>query len=224
MSKLPEILICSNANRHGLSLTFASSLALLLLLTIGQHFWQSAKLPLIFLVLSSLVTLVIGVVKLIEPQFSFKLTPKSLTFIHRKGIWSLPWSVIRNVRPVKNVSGIDMEELDYIGIAITNINEIASRIPPRLANHLIHEQRPILLYCVSRNLLTIEEIVINFDVFILGQNKLKGPIAGFLHQCALLHGIFGAHLFIPNTCIDRSMEEFSKLLRECKKYHQHYLN
>mgnify|MGYP001951232754 FL=1 len=223
MTKLPEILICSNATRHGMVLTLSSSLILLLLLTIGQYFWQAAKLPLIFLVLAAFVCLVVGIVKIIEPQYSFKLNPKSLKFIHRKGIWSLPWSLINNIRPVKNVSGIATEELAYVGLTLTNINEIAARIPPRLANHLIHEQRPILLYCVSRGLLPIEEIVINFNEFVIGKKVLKGPVAGFLHQCVLLHAIFGAHLFIPQTCIDRSMDDFSALLRDCKNCHSHYL-
>lgn len=223
MSKLPEILICSNATRHGMVLTLSSSLVFILLLTIGQYFWLSAKLPLIFLVLVALIGLIIGVVKIIEPQYSFLLSPKSLKFIHRKGVWSLPWDVIRNVRPVTNVSGITTEELAYIGVSLTNIKEVATRIPPRLANHLIHEQRPILLYCVSRGLLTIEEVVVNFNEFVIEQQRLKGPVAGFLHQCALLHRIFGAHLFISQTCIDRSMDEFARLLRDCKACHKLYL-
>ncbi|GHE95545.1 DUF2982 domain-containing protein [Thalassotalea profundi] len=222
MSPLPEILISPNTKRNGMTLTVFSVLAFFLLLTLGQIFWHTAKLPLIFLILVSFVGLVLGIVKLMEPEYSFKLDPIAFNFIHRKGAWSLPWAVIKNARPVKNVSGIDTEELGYIGLSVTHISEIASRIPPRLANHLIHEQRPILLYCVSRGLLSIEEAVVNFNEFVVDQHSLKGPVAGFLHQCTLLHGVFGAHLFIPQTDIDRSMDEFSRLLLDCKASHHRY--
>ncbi|WP_448565703.1 DUF2982 domain-containing protein [Thalassotalea ganghwensis] len=222
MDNSPHILIAGNANKHGRFALVVGVFGLFIVLLLGQWFWQDAKFPLMFAALVAIVTIVIGASKLLEPRYRFDLTPQALTFIHRKGCWSLPWSVIRNIYPITNTHGIVREELGYIGIRVEQLTDIANNMPPRLANHLLHEQKPLLLYCVSRGLAKREEVIINFESFKLGDKEIKGPLAGFLHQCVLLHRVYGAHLFIAQTDIDRSMEDFTALLKNCKAHHQNY--
>jgi len=60
------------------------------------------------------------------------------------------------------------------------------------------------------HLLSLEEIQINFNPFILETGKIvKGPLAAFLHHCQILNKGFGYHLFISNSTTDRELELFA---------------
>jgi len=215
--KLPCISIKPSANRHGLFLTLTGFLALIFFIFISSYFWQQARLVLIFFILLSIVTCVIGLVKQYEPKVSFLLTPQAITFVHRYGRWQVNWQEIRQIGQIRETFGIEIEELPYIAFSLAKLDPLARHISPRLANRLIHEQKPLLMYCISRQLLSTEQSAINFEPFVLSDGQtLKGPVAAFLHQCRVLHQALGYHLFVHASNIDRPLDEFCQLLRRCK--------
>ncbi|WP_286234116.1 DUF2982 domain-containing protein [Thalassotalea sediminis] len=219
----PIILIKPKIKCHGLFITLISLLALLIITLFSQFYWQDAKFVLMFLILASIAGVTLGVVKLLEPKVSFYITPKYLKFKHRKGQWQLSWQHIMSIRPLTNAKGIVLDELNYIGLTLDNIESIKDKISVRLANHLIHEQQPLVTYCVANKLIKPEQAVINFEPYRCENgDKIKGPIAGFLHQCQTLKAALGSHLFITDGNVDRSLTEFSALLRHCKTASIHY--
>ena len=217
INKLPCITIKPSANRHRLFLTFTGILTLIFFISIGNYFWQQARLILIFGIMVGIVTCILGLFKLFEPKVSFLITPKSITHLHKYGQWELDWQSIKSIGLVKETFGIETEELPYVALSLTSLNTLAQHITPRLASRLIHEQNALLIYCLSRQLITSEQSGINFEPFTLSDGRLaKGPVAAFLHQSQLLQQALGYHLFIHAGSIDRSTEDFCQLLRQCK--------
>ncbi|MDO6425947.1 DUF2982 domain-containing protein [Thalassotalea sp. 1_MG-2023] len=220
----PIITIKPKAKCHGLFITLASLVALLIITLFSQFYWQQARFVLMFLILASIAGITLGVLKLLEPKTSFFLSPQCLKFQHRKGYWQLEWQQILAIRPLTNARGIVLDDLNYIGLAIDNIDTFKDKISARLANHLIHEQRPLVTYCVANKLIKPEQAVINFEPYKCNNGEqIKGPIAGFLHQCQTLKQALGAHLFITDGNIDRSLTEFAALLRDCKTSSEDYI-
>jgi hypothetical protein len=113
--------------------------------------------------------------------------------------------------------------LPFVGIRLTAIATLATSISPRLANRLIHEQRPLLAIAIRLQLISFEQSQLNFSPFTLANGeKIKGPLAAFLHHSSVLHNALGYHLFIPESPLDRELNEFCVLLNQCKQSACHY--
>ncbi|WP_281561311.1 DUF2982 domain-containing protein [Thalassomonas sp. RHCl1] len=217
-ASLPCIQIKAKAKNHGLFLVCLGSGLLLIALLFSLFFWQQARLTLIFIDLVALVTCLVGLGKLMEPKISFFITPASLCYQHRHGKWRLLWQDIVRIDAVRQTCGVSSQELPYLGIRLKHIDCIAGNISPRMANRLIHEQRPLTLYCLLNNLMTLEQGAMNFMPYTLSDGtRIKGPIACFLHHSCALQKALGYHLFIPDTAMDRDITDFSRLLSQCKK-------
>jgi len=223
--KLPKINIKPKAKCNGLFITLVCIGLLLLITVVSQFYWQEARFALMFLILASLSGLTLGILKLLEPDISFVLSPKRIAFNHRKGQWQLKWKNILRIKPITNTFGMTQEKTRYIGLTLSSLDQLKHSISLRLANHLIHEQMPLLNYCVSRELIPAEKAVINFEVYTCDDGtEVKGPLAGFFHQSQTLKQALGAHIFINDSYIDRDLEEFSVLLKECKQASTNYLD
>jgi hypothetical protein len=197
------------ARHHGLFITLTGFIALLIVTWLCSLFWQQARFPLLFSVLASIVTIFIGFLKLAEPTYSLILSPETLTFHHRHGQWQFHWQQIRNIHGVSNTVGITREELNYVGITLSSIETIATCISLRLANRLIHEQKPLLHYCIKHQLIRFEQGMLNVAPYVLsGGEVIKGPMAAFLHHSAALHQALGAHIFIPANNLNSSIDDF----------------
>ncbi|TWX73653.1 DUF2982 domain-containing protein [Colwellia sp. C1TZA3] len=197
------------ARHHGLFITLTGFIALLIMAWLCSYYWQQARFPLMFMVLACLVTIFIGLLKLAEPPYSLIVAPETLVFHHRHGRWQLNWQQIRNIHCVTNTVGITREELNYVGIKLTSIDSIANNISLRLANRMIHEQKPLIHYCIRHQLLTFEQGIINFEPYILKDGSvIKGPLAAFLHQSEVLHYALGAHLFIAANNLNSTIDDF----------------
>jgi len=223
-ASLPCITIKAKAKNHGLFLLCLGCALLLIALLFSVFFWQQTKLTLIFINLVALVTCLTGLVKLMEPKFSFLITPAALCYQHRHGKWHLLWQDILRIHPVSETCGIEVQALPYLGIRLKNIECLVGNISPRMANRLIHEQRPLTLYCLLNNLMTLEQGTMNFMPYKLADGTtIKGPLACFFHHSCALQKALGYHLFIPDTAIDRDLADFSRLLGQCKnatgRYH-----
>lgn len=197
------------ARHHGLFITLTGFIALLIVAWLCSLYWQQARFPLMFLVLACIVSIFIGLLKLAEPPYSLLLTPETLTFHHRYGRWQFHWQQLRHIHGVSNTVGITREELNYVGITLSSIDTIASSISLRLANRLIHEQKPLLHYCIKHQLLRFEQGMLNVEPYVLSNGEvIKGPMAAFLHHSAALHQALGAHIFIPANNLNSSIDDF----------------
>jgi hypothetical protein len=55
----------------------------------------------------------------------------------------------------------------------------------------------------------MEQGVLNFEPYRLTTGEvIKGPLAGFLHHCEILHQALGAHLFISASSLNSSIDDF----------------
>jgi len=212
----PTIYVKAKARHNGVFLIIVACALALFTLLLSQFFWQQYQLVLIFIYLISLVTLITGIAKKSEPRFSFKLTPEYIKFFHRAGHWQLNWQQIKRLALIKETSGLEQIQLPYIGINLVNIEDLVTQITPRLANRLIHEQKPLMSLAVMQGLLTLKQTQLNFEPFTLSSGKvIKGPMAGFLYHCVTLHNAYGYHLFISEGSTDRELDQFCALLKNC---------
>ena len=213
----PCITVKPIAKHNGIFLCLLGALFLFVAIIVAQFYWQTYRFTLIFLVLIGLVIMLIGVVKLFEPAVSLYLTPDKIKFNHRYGNWQLSWQDIQHINLVSEVVGLEREALPYVGIRLIHIDKIAKNISVRLANRLIHQQKGLVVFSVLHQLMTIEQSHFNFNPYTLSTGEVvKGPIAAFLHQSEQLSRALGYHLFLPADSFDRGINEFTRLLKECK--------
>lgn len=220
---LPIINIKAQASHHAIFLLLVGFVLFLLTLLVSQYYWQAFKLVLIFVFLVALVIMLTGLTKYLQPQFSYHITPEKLKYLHIYGNWQLTWQQIQAIKPIREVCGLNTIDLPYIGIRLVNLESLAQQISPRLANRLIHEQQPLLKFAYVQQLLSLEQIQINFTPYSLKSGlPVSGPIAAFLHHCKSLQSALGYHLYLPETSMDREINDFHQLLRQCKNTSQDY--
>jgi hypothetical protein len=217
-----EIRITAQAKHHGYTLALLGFLSLVLILTFIIPYWQQAKLVIILLILVALVISFVGVMKVIEPQSSFILVPQYIRYQHKYGHWQLNWYDIANISEVSESVGIERIDLPYVGIRLHDINSLINNISPRLASRLLHEHRPLIIFCLQHRLLTFEESIINFTPFSINNKKITGPTAAFLHQAIMLKKALGFELYLPVSAFDRDSDSFVNLLKNCQRSAKQY--
>ena len=221
---LPVIKITALAKHHGRFLIAIGTALMLVTLMLSQYFWQQQRLPLIFLILVALILIFTGVLKELEPKHSVLLSPKGIKYQHKYGQWHLTWQQIQKVSQIKETTGLTLLNLPYIGIRLHNLESFAQQISPRLANRLIHEQKPLIAFALMHQLLSLEQSQLNFSPYKLSTGQLlKGPLAAFLYHCQALHTGFGYHLVIPQNSVDRELNDFCQLLSQCQQSAGKYL-
>jgi hypothetical protein len=197
------------ARHHGMFITLMGFIALFMVTLLCSYYWLQARLPLMFLLLACFITIFIGLLKLAEPKHSLIVAPKTLIFHHRHGFWQFNWQQISNIHCVTNTVGIAREELNYVGIKLISIDSIAVNTSLRLANRMIHEQKPLLQYCIKQQLITFDQGILNFEPYVLSNGAvIKGPLAAFMHHSEVLHQALGAHLFIATSNLNGSISDF----------------
>jgi hypothetical protein len=221
---LPIINIKAQSNHHALFLMLIAVCFTGLVLLFSQDYWHQYRLVLTFIYLCSLVTFITGLAKYLQPAFSLVLTPKEIKYQHRYGHWQQEWQQIQRISVIHETLGLDQIQLPYLGIRLVKLSSLNNQISPRLANRLIHEQKPLLAFAIKQKRLTLEQCQLCFDPFELPSGEiLKGPLAAFFHHCTVLQGAFGYHLFLPETALDRELTDFHRLLIQCmnaaKRYH-----
>jgi energy-coupling factor transporter transmembrane protein EcfT len=179
---LPIINIKAQANHHAIFLLLVGWILLLLTLLVSQYYWQAFKLVLIFIFLVAIVIMITGLTKYLQPQFSYHITPEKLKYLHIYGNWQIAWQQIQAIKPIREVYGITSIDLPYIGIRLINLETLAQQISPRLANRLIHEQQPLLKFAFVQQLLSFEQIQLNFTPFTLQSRFRKIKMVA---QCRL---------------------------------------
>ncbi|MEH6454562.1 MAG: DUF2982 domain-containing protein [Psychromonas sp.] len=171
-----------------------------------------------FLFLASFIVFLSGLLKYFEPQVSFSITPDFITYTHRKGQWQLLWQDIIRIGDVKaDVKGEHIQ-LPYVGIKLHSLENIAKNISPVLANKLLHEQQELLVLAITNNDVDVQDTFINFSPYVLNDVTYKGPVAAWLYRTEHLAKAYGYHLFLPESSLDRDINEFFSLLKQCQQY------
>lgn len=216
--KQDEISIKPQSKNNAGFLILLGICLLLVSFLLNSVFWDEYKLQLMLIMFACSIILLIGILKNSEPDTSFKLTRQYISFLHRNGHWKIKWQDISSLGQPTSRTLFDVTYLPYIGIKLKNISLIADNISPRLANKLIHEQRDLLILAAKNNEIKLESGLISFEPYRLNNKTYKGPIAAWLYRTEQLVGIYGYHLYLPETSLDRDLHAFIKLLKSCKEY------
>ena len=206
------------ANHHAIFLIVLGFSGFFLVSVLTSWFWHEWRLALIFLYFLAGVVLLTGIGKWIQPNHSFLLTKQALHYVHSHGELIIPWHSIQRVDQLVATSVIERSELPYIGIKLIQDTHAIYEIPQRLANKLIHEQKPLIIFALSRDMISLDQSLINFEGFKTKSETIKGPKAAFLHQSEVLAKAFGYQVYLPKSAFDRSTADFVKLLNQCKKH------
>jgi len=220
---LPVINIKAQSNHHALFLMLVAFVIIFTTLAFSQGHWHQYHLPLTFIYLTGLVIFITGLTKFLQPKFSLSITPTGIKYQHRYGHWQIEWQQIQRISLIKETIGLEQIKLPYVGIQLIELSSLAKQISPRLANRLIHEQKPLLAIAIKQQRLSLEQCQLCFEPFILASGELlKGPLAAFFHHSSILQTAFGYHLYLPETALDRPLTDFNKLLIQCKNSAKQY--
>lgn len=208
------------SRRHGPALVTAGLAGMTVLLPLLYWFNDRAQLVLIFLLLACLVALVLGLLKLREPVYSFSLSKDSLHFHHRLGGWSLHWSNIVRVDQPRVNSGLELVSLPYVGIKIRDYDEFLPLMTPRLIVHLLTDQRPLLAMGVRFGAIDrarLHDWLVEDNQYRSAAGSHYHGLAAMLgHRMSHLRELYGYDLLVHESCLDRDASDFVQLLR---RYH-----
>jgi hypothetical protein len=192
--------------------------------------WRLASAPLIpayALLLTGLMMTFIGWLQLNEPAVSLSLCRDYLHYHHRYGGWAIKWNNIVRVDQPRVHVGWDLHPLPYIGFKIKRYDEFLPLITPRLAVHLLTEQRSVLLHamqseqpgCLSGSCGSCGDPLLGGDLLEEGRFRshegqhYDGAIAMLAQRMSRLRQLLGYDLLIPIDSLDRQPEAFLTLLR-----------
>jgi len=207
-----------NSKRNALTLICLGGVLILIFWFISLFLWQVFKIQLILLICVSLMISFIGLLKYLEPETSFFITPEMLAYCHLNGKWTLPWKDIIRFGEIKAYVRGEHTQLPYLGIKLNSLEHLAKNISPRLANKLIHEQQELIILAIMNKEISAENDLIVFEPYTLNGVIYKGPIAAWLHRTEQLAKAYGYHLYLPESSLDREINQFLKLLKECHHY------
>ncbi|MFC3093771.1 DUF2982 domain-containing protein [Alteromonas sediminis] len=215
------IKVRANAKKNGITTLFVGVGIMLLSVVWLSLMPDYLTLPGFFLTSAAIVTLLIGWFKLREPEHSILITPEQIQYTHRLGKWQLAWSNIQRVGQPRVVHGIEHKDLEMIGLKINDYYDFISTISPRLATHLLMEQRPLLLQSMDKSCTTgmcSGNGFLEDTRFKLPSGKvLTGVQAMLANRMNQLRQGLGFDIYVSGTELDREPHQFVTLLKECQQ-------
>lgn len=210
------------AKRNGLVFCLAGVgiivLALLMRLTAIDLPWQVWAIVLAF----SGFLLLLGVAKITEPEVSLLITPSDIRYLHRRGTWRVDWDNIVRFDVPRVHRGLDLEDLPYVGIRIENEDLFLAEVSPRLAVHLVNEQRHLLTMALRREQPELGDYSDYFDIptrYVSRQGiEYNGIKAMFATRMQQLRQLLGYDIYISESALDRPLDEFCSHLRELREH------
>ncbi len=174
----------------------------------------------VFLTSASIVALLIGWFKLREPDHSIEISPQAIHYHHRLGNWHLDWDNVQRIDCPRVRKGLDHVDLEAIGFRIKDYTPFLRSVSPRLATHLLMEQRPLLFQnddancpsgsCYSETMFDDKQFTLSDGEVVTG---IKAMLANRMTQ---LRSRLGFDVFISSSELDRTPAEFSALMRQCQ--------
>lgn len=183
---------------------------LLLLLIMPDLLHSSAW---VLLLICCLLGLFAGYAKLTEPLYVVELDQQGFSYVHHKGRWFVPWHGFSFVA-VPELAG---KEIAYIGVKLRYYDQFLEQLQPRLAVHLMVEQRHLLIAALGSNCPSgtcPTDLMVEVGEFKSTTRTYKGAIAMFARRMQLLRQLIGFDLFIPMSAIGSEPAEF------CRKVNQ----
>lgn len=213
-----RICIRATAKRNGLASLMGGCLGLALGVVLLTALPDAMFLIGIFVLTTSLVTLLIGWFKLREPTHSIELTRKGIFYFNRRGQWNLDWNNVQRIDVPKSDIGLELKELELVGIKVREYGPLLASMSPRLVTNLLLEQRALLLQSQNcRSGTCYSEAMFEDDKYKLDDGTvLKGIPAMMANRMCRLRELFGYDLFISASELDRDKTEFVHLLRQCQ--------
>ncbi|NMH60022.1 DUF2982 domain-containing protein [Alteromonas ponticola] len=175
----------------------------------------------IFLTSAAIVTLLIGWFKLREPEFSLAITPFEVRYFHRLGQWQLNWENVQRVDCPRIRRGIEHQELEAVGFKLKDYSPFLRDISPRLATHILMEQRPLLMQQDEDNCQTgmcyANDMFDDKPFNLESGEQLTGVKAMLANRMSQLRQRLGFDVYISTADLDRSAVEFAALLKQCQQ-------
>lgn len=174
------------------------------------------------------VMIVLGIGKLIEPEVSLEITPEAIRYMHLRGSWSLAWDDVLRFDTPKTQRGLELIELPFLGIRLRNYDRFLSQLSPRLAVHLVHQQRPMMMQAIRSDMPAHREYMDYVevpDIFVTESGKtFRGVIATFAVRMTLMREMLGYDLYISQNALDRPLPEFIEHLKALQATRQQYMD
>ncbi|MDX1705302.1 DUF2982 domain-containing protein [Pseudidiomarina sp.] len=216
----PEVMqkISPAARKHGVGFALLG----LLIFAASMFLWLiDAPLPtpawaLLWLVSAGLIFL--GWAKVFEPEVSLNITPRQIEYLHHRGSWQLDWDNLVRFDSPRTQKGAETVELPYLAFCVRDIEPILNSISPRLSIHLISEQRHLLTMALRHERPDLHDYSSYFDIpdafFAPSGTRYTGVQALFAIRCRQLRELLGYELYVPESALDRSLDDFIPWLRE----------
>ncbi len=210
--------IRSMTKRNGYSLACLSILSFIACAILYAEFSDYAQLPLIFLMSACIVGFIIAVCKIQEPDYSFMLNGQGLLYHHKKGFLLIEWDNVQRIGIPTINQGFETHELAFIGVKLKDPEKILPAVSLRLISHLLIEQRATFHQYLKSNLHDLNqspsELSLNTDPYKAKNGYIyKGLRGMFAHRMKYLRLYSGFDILIPDTAIDRPVNEFIHLLK-----------
>lgn len=221
---MDRILINNAARRNGFTITLFSGIALLLSMVYLSMTSQTLPLAGYFVCAGSIAGLLVGIAKQQEPLNILALDRRGLTYQHKKGQWFVSWQALQRIGQPRVRMGIEHKELNYLGFRLKSPDQLAAVIAPRLASHLLMQQRPLLLAnpdADCRQGQCYSESLIEDDRFRLTNGEqLTGLQAMFAHRMQKLRALLGYDIYIEVTELGMPLDKLCDLIREHQRQAQ----
>lgn len=214
--------------RNGLTLVLLGGIITIVMIFILFLPHEQPLIPIMAALLAGLMTILVGAVKLGEPHISLTLCRDCLQYHHKYGGWLLKWGNIQRIDQPHIHFGWDLVPLPYIGFKIKDYDAFLMLITPRLAVHLLTEQRSVLLQAMQSEqpecldgscgsgLLGGELLEESRFCSPSGQ-RYEGVIAMLGNRMNRLRELLGYDLLVPDNSLDRHPTEFVRLLHHYQR-------
>lgn len=175
----------------------------------------------VFIASAGIVGVIMGWFKVREPDYSMEISKRGIRYQHRNGQWWVDWHNVQRIDSPRVTRGIETRDLQMVGIRLRDQEPIISSISPRLATNILMEQRPLLLQNPTEQCATGScggTDILEDDRYTLPSGKkLRGVQAMFANRMAKLRERLGYDLYIAAAELDRPVQEFVSLLRNCQE-------
>lgn len=174
----------------------------------------------IFITSAALVCLLIGYFKIREPDYSLEIAKDYITYRHRLGSWRIHWDNLQRADCPRVRHGLEHVPLQTIGFKIKSYTDFLNTISPRLATHLLMEQRPLLMQGEDENCASgscYQQSMFDDKHYMMDDGTtIKGIKAMLAHRMVELRKRLGFDIFISSSELDRDADEFAALIMKCQ--------
>ena len=174
------------------------------------------------------VMIALGIGKLIEPEVSLEITPEAIRYRHLRGSWTVAWEDVLRFDIPHIQRGLEYSKLPFLGIRLRDYDRFLSQLSPRLAVHLVHQQRPMMMQAIRSEMPAHREYLDYVDVpdiFVTESGKtFRGVIATFAVRMTLMREMLGYDLYISQNALDRPLPEFIGHLKALQATRQQHLD